>query len=124
VEAATVFQTHLLYYKDQLGVGSNGSSQTRERRFLAVCKDEDDNIVHFLINLAGNNTLYEGTTKVADYLKRTEDVNSIIFMINLDTGCQNVFQAYDPAGNPVPGDGFNGKTPITNASNLVVYYYE
>jgi hypothetical protein len=123
-EAATVFQTHLLYYKDQLGVGSNGSTQTREWRFLAVCKDEDDNIVHFLINLAGNNSLYEGTTKVADYLRGTEDVSSILFMLNLDPGCNNIFQVYDPAGNPLPGDGFNGMTPITNAMNLIVYHYE
>jgi hypothetical protein len=123
-EDATVFQTHLLYYRDQPGVGSNGSPATRERRFLAVCKDEDDNVVHCLVNLAGNNTLYDATTKVADYLKRVADMNSIIFMINLDTGCQDVFQAYDASGNRLPGKGFNGNTSINNASNLLVYYYE
>jgi hypothetical protein len=124
IEDATIFQTHLLYYKDQLGVGTNGSSSTRERRFLAVCKDEDDNVVHCLVNLAGNNTLYDATVKVVDYLKRSSDMNSIIFMVNLDTGCQNIFQAYDSKGRIVPGDGFNGTTPITQASNLLVYYYE
>jgi hypothetical protein len=123
-EDATVFQTHLLYFRDKIGVGSNGSVSTRERRFLAVCKDEDDNVVHCLVNLAGNNTLYNATTKVADYLKRTADMNSIIFMINLDTGCQDVFQAFDKTGNRVVGKGFNGNTDLSNASNLLVYYYE
>jgi hypothetical protein len=124
MEDATVFQTHLLYYRDQPGVGSNGSVAERERRFLAVCKDEDDNVVHCLVNLAGNNTLYDATMKVADYLKRTADMNSIIFMINLDTGCQNIFQAFDEKGNRVLGNGFNGTTHVSKASNLLVYYYE
>lgn len=124
MEDATVFQTHLLYYRDQPGVGTNGSAATRERRFLAVCKDEDDNVVHCLVNLAGNNTLYDATMKVADYLKRTADMNNIIFMINLDTGCQDVFQAFDANGNRVSGKGYNGGTNISNASNLLVYYYE
>ena len=124
IEDATVFQTHLLYYRDQPVVYSTGSADKRERRFLAVCKDEDDNLVHCLINLAGNNTLYDASIKVADYLKRTADMNSIIFMINLDTGCQNIFQAYDQKGYSFSAQGFYGKTPITQASNLLVYYYE
>jgi hypothetical protein len=123
-EDATVFQTHLLYFRDQPGVGTNGSVSARERRFLAVCKDEDDNVVHCLVNLAGNNTLYDATIKVADYLKRTADMNSIIFMINLDTGCQDVFQAFDSRGNSLQGVGFKGNSNLSNSSNLLVYYYE
>jgi len=121
-EEATVFQTHLLNYKGVLGVGTNGSSNARERRFLAVCKDEDGNIIHCLINLAGNNTLYDATTKVSDYLKKIEDMDNIIYLINLDTGCQDVFQAFDDKGNYK--SGFSGTMPINSAANLLVYYYE
>lgn len=124
MEDATVFQTHLLYYRDQLKVGINGSPVTRERRFLVVCKDEDDNIIHCLVNLAGNNTLYNATIKVAEELKRSQEMKNIVFMINLDTGCQDVFQAYDSNGNVVSADGFSGRTGLANASNLLVYYYE
>jgi hypothetical protein len=121
-EEATVFQTHLLNYKGVLGVGTNGSSDTRERRFLAVCKDEDGNIIHCLINLAGNNTLYDATTKVSNYLSQFEDMDNIIFLINLDTGCQDVFQTFDENGNTK--SGFSGRMPVSTAANLIVYYYE
>ena len=121
-EEATVFQTHLLNYKGVLGVGTNGSPNARERRFLAVCKDEDGNIIHCLINLAGRNTIYDATTKVSDYLKKIEDMDNIIFLINLDTGCQDVFQAFDENGNYKTG--FSGRMPINSAANLLVYYYE
>jgi len=121
-EEATVFQTHLLNYKGVLAVGTNGSSNARERRFLAVCKDEDGSIIHLLINLAGNNTLYNATTKVSDYLKTYEDMDNIIYLINLDTGCQDVFQAFDENGNYK--SGFSGQMSINSAANLLVYYYE
>ena len=123
-EGATVFQTHLLYYKNNIAVGTNGSSTERERRVLAVCKDEDDNIIYYLINLAGNNTLYNATEKVSRFLLEKEFMDNIVFIINLDTGCQNVFQAYNYNGSELDGDGFNGKTPLSNASNLIVFYYE
>jgi hypothetical protein len=122
-EDATVFQTHLLYYNDQLCVGTNGSSASRQRRFLAVCKDEDDNVVHCFVNLPGNNTLYEATIKVADYLKRTADMTNIFFMINLDSGFHDVFKTFDQKGNGILGYGFNGQD-LSNALNLLVYYYE
>ena len=123
-EGATVFQTHLLYYKDNIAVGTNGSVVPRERRILAACKDENNNLVYCLVNLAGNNTLYEATQKISDYLIKKEYFENIIFMINLDTGCQNVFQANKPNGSLLTGDGWSGLTPINNASNLIVFYYE
>jgi hypothetical protein len=121
-EEATVFQTHLLNYKGVLGVYPDGSTSERERRFLAVCKDEDGSIIHCLINLAGSHTLYDATTKVSDYLKKIEDMDNIIYLINLDTGCQDVFQAFDENGKYKTG--FSGTTPINSAANLLVYYYE
>ncbi len=123
-EEVTVFQTHLLYYHDQPCVGSNGSAVERERRFLAVCKDEDDNVMHCLVNLPGNNTLYDATIKVTNYLKYDEDVKNIIFIVNLETGCQNVFQVFDEKSNRVLGSGFNGTADLSQASSLLVYYYE
>jgi hypothetical protein len=46
-------------------------------------------------------------------------------MINLDTGAQNVFGAYNADGtvnNSILKDG--GVTTLDKAHNLLVYYYE
>ena len=121
-EEVTVFQTHLLSYKDSILVYSNGSPNARERRFLAVCKDEDGNIIHCLINLAGQNTLYDATIKVTDYLKKIEDIKNIIYLVNFCCGCHDVFQTFDENGKYK--SGFSGTMPINSAANLLVYYYE
>jgi hypothetical protein len=136
-EQATVFQTHLFVYKNQLKIGTNGSQKKSSRRFLAVCKDKADNVVHYIINLPdtqlGNyaTTLYEGTVKAFNYLQKIEDVSSIIYMINLDPGCQNIFSVFDANGNmknQTFGEHgvklYQGDYPITNAANLLAYYYE
>ena len=121
-EEVTVFQTHLLNFNDSILVYTNGSPNARERRFLAVCRDEDGSIVHCIINLAGTNTLYDATIKVTDYLKKIEDMKNIIYMVNFCCGCHDVFQAFDKNGNYK--SGFSGTMPINSAANLLVYYYE
>jgi hypothetical protein len=120
---ATVFQTHLFVYKNSLKVGGNGSPAVRERRFLAVGKDDEGNIMHYIVNLSGANTVYDASVKVKKYLNDRERLD-ITFMINLDTGCQNVFQVYQPNGRIDSRTGFSGTESLTQATNLVVYYYE
>ncbi|MCU7551410.1 hypothetical protein OCK74_19970 [Chitinophagaceae bacterium LB-8] len=123
-ESATVFQTHLFVYKNQLKLGTNSSPNLASRRFLAVCKDEDGYVVHYIINLPKEATIYQGSDKAFKILKDAEYVQDVVFMINLDTGCQNVFSLFDSKGNKVANKNFAGDTDITNASNLIVYYYE
>lgn len=122
--SATVFQTHLFFYGNKLTIGSNSSQEKRERRFLAVGKDDSGDVKHYLVNLSGANTLYQATLKVSKYLQEYEDVENLIFLINLDTGCQDVFETYKPTGAVEKRKGFSGKAPITQATNLIVYYYE
>lgn len=121
--SATVFQTHLFFYKNALQVHKDGSQSIRERRFLAVGTNSDGSIMHYFVNLSGANTIYDATLKVTKFLKNREGIN-ITFLINLDPGCQNVFRVYDSEGNIYPGKRFQGDVPISNAANLVVYYYE
>jgi hypothetical protein len=121
-EEVTVFQTHLLNYKDSILIYPNSSPNARERRFLAVCIDEDGTIDHCIINLAGTNTLYDATNKVTDYLKKIEDMKNIIYLVNFCCGCHDVFQTFDKNGKYK--SGFSGTMPINNAANLLVYYYE
>ena len=120
---ATVFQTHLFVYKNELSVFPGGSQTTGLRRFLAVGKDEDGNVMHYIVNLTGANTIYEASVKIKRYLNDREKLD-ITFMINLDPGCQNVFQVFRADGNVDGRKGFSGDTPISNAANLIAYYYE
>jgi len=121
-QEATVFQTHLLVYKNQLRVDPHTSSPTkRERRYLAVGKDEDDKIVHLLIHSPGNSSLYEGANKTLAFLNDYKDIN-VIFMINLDTGYQDVFELYN--SNCTVNSTIKGTQPLNKAVNLLAYYFQ
>jgi hypothetical protein len=119
---ATVFQTHLLAYKNMLKVGSNGNPTQRERRFLAVGKDEEGNYKHIIVNCKNQTlTLYQGAKNALDYLNNFEDM-SVTFLVNLDTGMQDVYQLYNKDGSL--NRNIQGATPPDQAKNLLVYYYE
>ena len=119
---ATVFQTHLLYYKNKLRVGANGDKELRERRFLAVARDDENKIRYYLINLKGNNTLYNATVKVEGHLKNYTD--NIIYIINLDTGAQDYFEVREAQGKVMSEPGFKGNKPLNVSKNLLVFYFE
>ena len=124
---ATVFQTHLFVYKDKILVNSNASPKVQERRFLAVCKMDNGDIVHYMINLPNPTTILTGAQKAFKFLKEHEEVSEVAFMINLDTGCQDVFKLYDATGKDYSNPYFRGgdhRIDLNNASNLLAYYYE
>lgn len=125
-DVATVFQAHLLIYKNEFKIGSNADTrQANNRRFLAVCR-EGDNISYFIINNRSSSgiTLYNATVDAWNYLNSR--VSQVVFMINLDTGCQNVFSVFSPTGAHYSNPLFSPDNPIamTNAENLLVFYYE
>jgi hypothetical protein len=126
---ATVFQAHLLVYKDKLDLTNcrTGSCLNKaSRRFLAVCKDQNDKLVHIIIHCITETTLYDGTKKAYTFLKEFKDMKEVVFMVNLDTGCQNVFTLYKPDGSEkiIKVIGGNDFYRIEQAVNLLVYYYE
>ncbi len=118
---ATTFQTHLLAFKNQPRVGLNGSPKTASRRFLAACK-MDGVLYHVIVHTDEEQTLARAALDAFDFLKKYKEMDEIIFMINLDTGMQNVFELYD--GNGSIRNDIKGSTPARNATNLLVYYYE
>jgi hypothetical protein len=119
---ATVFQTHLLVYKNVLTVAPNANSTQRERRFLAVGKDEDGNYKHIIVYYKNPTmTLYQGAKNALDYLNNFEDI-AVAFLVNLDTGVGNIFQFFNKEGSL--NKNIQGQTPADQAKNLLVYYYE
>lgn len=121
-QEATVFQTHLLVYKNQLAIGYNGSSKSQERRFLAVGKDKSSgDLCHVILNLPEYTALYNGAVRAKKFLNDTGNME-ITFMINLDTGYQDVCFLYnkDASVNTL----IHGQKSLEYAVNLLAYYYE
>jgi hypothetical protein len=125
---ATVFQTHLLCYNNDLKIQplSGGSSaNTASRRFLAVCQDKQGAIQHVILNIKEPVTLYDGAKSIKDYLLHPSNVfNKLHFMINLEDGMQDIFESYDGHGNRDNRKYFGGTSLLPDARNLLVYYYE
>ena len=121
-ENATIFQTHLLAMSDKLLVGSNGNPKVASRRFLAVVNDEDGNLVHAVIHDSNESSIYDASKKIVNYLQNEKEVQKIHWMINLDTGIQDVFGVFNPDGTKNPY--IQGKIVISNAANLLIYYQD
>lgn len=121
-QEATVFQTHLLVYKNKLEISQNAEPTPRERRFLAVGKDVNTGeTCHVIVKSPEFTSLYEGTKRVKDFLNEYKDMD-ITFMINLDTGDQDVFFLFNKDGSV--NNSIRGPLPITSAANLLAYYYQ
>jgi hypothetical protein len=118
---ATVFQTHLLVYKNDLIVGLNSSQTQRERRFLAVGKDEEGNYKHIIVNYEKPISLKKGAQNALDFLNNLKNIN-LVFLINLDSGVNDVFKVYNKDGSI--NNNLKGRINPLEAQNLMVYYYE
>ncbi|HUH73077.1 MAG TPA: hypothetical protein VLZ75_01595 [Chitinophagales bacterium] len=124
---ATVFQSHLLVYHDKINTNycdskTQSCAKKASRRFLAIGEDHNKEIVHILIHSPSETTLHDGTSKVYKFLKDFKEMNKVQFMINIDTGCQDVFNLYKSDGTKY--SKIKGTLDENEAVNLLVYYYE
>ena len=121
---ATVFQTHLLYYKNEIKVANNSSQTKAKRRLMVVGKDEDGILHHYIVYLFSENSLKAATEKIVEFVKVRRDIDDIVFIINLDTGCQDVYEVWNSKGMKLNDHEYKGQSSIDNAANLLVYYFE
>lgn len=128
-ESATVFQTHLLAHDGQFILPQNADTKSpnagkRLRRFLIVGKDNNGKLKHLIINSRSDVYLREGALKCFNFTREILGLN-VSFMINLDTGAQNVFGVFKKDGSKFTGIKEDSNTlPLNKAHNLLVYYYE
>ncbi len=118
---ATVFQQHLLAYDGKLNQLTNFSTEKKERRFLVVGYDENNKLFHIVIHYPTSSSLKDAAEKVFNFLM-DQELTKIEFMVNLDTGYQDVFKLYDTNGSEK--NDIKGTEPLTSSVNLLVYYYE
>ncbi len=118
----TVFQSHLLAYDNKMIISDSSAKLYAQRRFLAMCT-KDNEIIHFIINIPEACTLLEGTRISLNYLANFEKTE-VMSIINLESGCTNIYEVYDKDGNQIKSAGFTGIFPASSAVNLLVYYFE
>lgn len=118
-ELATIFQTHLLAFKDELRIGTN-SNQSSSRRRLLMAGYQNGLLIHSIFYIKNQLTLYDAAVEAK---KTMDDLGiSVVFMLNLDTGYYDILQAYDDYGREIPD--IQGEKSVSIATNLLVYYYD
>lgn len=119
-EEATIFQTQLLCYKNQLRISSDGRKERATRRLLILGTDGKGEVVHVVFNVQRDVYLYDISKEVLEYLKK-QGLN-VIAMLNLDTGMYNILEVYNERGYQI--DEVEGEEPVQKATNLLSYYYD
>jgi hypothetical protein len=124
-EKATVFQTHLLIYKNQLKLSYlNSSDKVAERKMILLAYDSSGNLYHLIVYSRWKQmTLYEMASNTL--LMLNENGFNVVAAANLDTGGVDVLststELADCGGQTIEG--------LTNArrremTNMLVYFYE
>lgn len=118
-QRATLFQTQLLAFSDQLLIdASKARGQLRERRLLALIRDHKTaDLYHVIVDLPTPHNLAVIAKDIFDLLQsRGKKVEALL---NLDVGSYNILEVYDQRGNPLASP--KGPVPLNNATNLIVY---
>lgn len=125
---ATVFQTHLLVYKDALKVGKfNSADEQSVRKVLVLAKDRAGNLFHIIYYPRYKAfTLYTLSEMVLRHLNATG--YSVIAAINLDTGGYDVLSTAgsvkDCEGQLLKGNSNQSSEDVRKTmTNILAYYY-
>ncbi len=126
IEKLTAFQTHLFLYENKNLIANELESDQarRSRRLLASGTDESGNNIHYMINIPTFSTIREATNSATNYLKDYEEITSIHFIINLDSGSGDTFGLYKSKNLLDTRNIFQGTIPLSNTPNLLVYYVD
>ncbi|MEM1221067.1 MAG: hypothetical protein AAGH79_19245 [Bacteroidota bacterium] len=121
-EGATVFQTHLLAYKNNL-LFTRATSESARRKFLVLTKDPSGNLYHVIFYMKNKSyTLYDAAQGILQYLNNGR--YEVIGMINLDTGGFDIISTgsdvRDCQGDYITGTA-NDDRP--NMTNMLAYWY-
>jgi hypothetical protein len=123
-ENASIFQTHLTIFKNQLVCNYSKNAKSSTRRFLVLVKSSSGEFFHVIFYFKhARYTLYHISEMTLNYLKDKE--MDVIAMLNLETGTYDVINT----GSGVTdcnGDYIKGKRNEIRKEipNLLTYYYE
>ncbi len=121
-EKATVFQSHLLAYTNNLRIDEESDQDRAHRRILALIKNKKGDLFHVIFNIREDVTLYKISYTLFHYLRNKD--NEVIAMVNLDTGAYDILEVYDEDEQKIDGIHGDRSFSIRKATNLITYYYE
>lgn len=117
---ATIFQTYLLAYKNELKV-STGQNKRRERRILALASNQKTKELFYIIfDVKKYVYLKDITDDILTYLKSKGFYTWSV--LNLDTGMYDIMELYNKSGKQ--DYDVRGTKDSRIATNLLVYYYD
>jgi hypothetical protein len=119
-EAATIFQTQLLIYKNQVRITRKGRTEDAHRRYLVLAYAPNGDLYHIVYHINHNEYLFDSARKVFNHLREDKDMD-VVAMINLDTGMYNILNVFDEYGSRDRNIG--GDVRIEKATNLIAYEY-
>lgn len=117
-ENATVFQTNLMYFKNEKKFSN--VSETANRRIFVLAYHGNE-IVHIIFNITPSVSLTDISKDIYKYLNNTKRLR-IIGILNFDTGMYDIFQVFNQNG--AEERNLRGSTSVSVAQNLMVYYYD
>lgn len=117
-ENATVFQTNLMYFKNEKKFGDE--SERALRRIFVIGYDGSE-VVHIIFNINRSVSLTNISEEIYRYLKNERNFR-VIGVLNFDTGSYDIFQGFYQNGNE--DDKLRGTVNVNSAVNLMVYYYD
>ena len=118
---ATVFQTQLLAFADQVLIDPwLAPTELRERRLLALAQGADGSVHHLLFDLPRRHNLAEISASIFAVM-RAQGLR-VQALLNLDVGAFNILEVYGPGGQQLSEP--KGPVPLARASNLIVYAVE
>ncbi|NER06170.1 MAG: hypothetical protein F6K17_28070, partial [Okeania sp. SIO3C4] len=98
-EAATIFQTQLLVYRNELRVEvEKARTESAERRLLVLAQGREG-VMHIVFNITQGVYLGDISKAIHEHLK--DKGLNVIAMLNLDTGMYNIMDLYDKNGNSI-----------------------
>ncbi len=116
-ESATVFQTNLMYMKNDKKFGN--VYETARRRIFVLAYHGGE-VVHIIFNITIDVSLTDISKEIYSYLNR-KNVR-VIGILNFDTGSYDIFQVFNQNG--YEDNHLHGTVSVRKAQNLMVYYYD
>jgi hypothetical protein len=120
-EKATVFQTQLLAFDNELKLDVNKArTSAAQRRLLVIAKNPMGEVLHLIYNITTPEYLGDAASNVLRYATLERGL-TVVGMLNLDTGAEDILEVYNDYGFKVTEPA--GPVPVANAVNLVAWTY-
>jgi hypothetical protein len=120
-QQATVFQTQLLAYNNELKLEVEKARTSKaERRILVIARNPLGEVSHIIYNITTSEFLGDAASNILKFAQLQRGLE-VVAMLNLDTGGENILEVYNDYGFKVTSPA--GTVPLAMAVNLIAWSY-